>query len=190
MRRFVLACVFFASFSTPSFAKFYEENCWNEVVTKRVMLRKYDHKYNWGSSDTLTKGQEGSLHVTSQNTTQGSTAVVDPGYTTGYSQAQLMSTSSKKPCNYLGASTNKERDQFTAANGDGLKRDIARGDGQNLRAFALLSGCNETVLTHYFAAMRSQYDALAPLSAERGDLPQAMDQIVARDQQLAGACKL
>lgn len=175
MRRLALSCLFLSSFASSAFAKtYFDEECFNQVVVKDAMLRKYDYKYMWGSSDTITKGQEGSSHVTSQNTTQGTTAGVDPGVTTGYFKRDFMSTSSKQPCAFF-AQNYVQREKFVAGNVDSLKRDIARGDGESLKAFAVLSGCRDAALTTYFAAARAHYDALAPLPAKGGELSGAID---------------
>ncbi len=189
MRSLVPAFFLLAVVATPALAKYGEANCFNEVVTKNAMLRKYDYKYMWGSSESLTKGQEGSSHVTSQNSTQGTTAGVDPGYTTGDTQAQFMSTSSKKPCESFWADNGRyEREKFIAANSDELKRDIARGAGQNLQAVAVLSGCNTAVLPHFYETVRTSYDALAPLSPDGGALSSALDDVIAKDFVLSQGC--
>ncbi len=161
MRRLALSCFLLFSFAPSTYAAHYwDEECFTSVVTKNAMLRKYDYKYMWGSSDTITKGQEGSSKVTSQNTTQGTTAGVDPGYITGHTKRDFMSTSSKKPCAFI-TEARAEREQFVANNGDELKRDIARGDGASLRAFAVLSGCQDAAFAAYFAAARAGYASLA-----------------------------
>lgn len=161
MRRLAVCCLLLFSFAPSAVAKHWlDEECFNQVAFKDAMLRKYDYKYMWGSSDTITKGQEGSSKVTSANTTQATTAGVDPGVTTGYTKRDFMSISSKKPCAFI-SEARREREQFTADNGEELKRDIARGDGPSLRAFAVLSGCRDEALTRYFLAARSGYATLA-----------------------------
>lgn len=161
MRRLAVPFFLLFSFAPSTYAKvWFDEECFNQVAFKNAMLRKYDYKYMWGSSDTITKGQEGSSKVTSANTTQGTTAGVDPGVTTGYTKRDSMSISSRKPCAFF-AEARREREQFTVDNGDELKRDVARGDGPSLKAFAVLSGCRDEALARYFQAARSSYASLA-----------------------------
>jgi hypothetical protein len=165
-----------------------DETCF-KILTKRAMLRKYDYKYMWGSSDTLTRGKEGTVQVTSKNSTQVTTAGVDPGMTTGEFKVWSMSISSKKPC-HLFAENWARREEFIAASGDDVLRDIARGSGQHMRTVAILSGCRDQAVARLFEAARRDFDALQQQQLTSGSFSQELDSIIARDAALSLACPM
>lgn len=165
-----------------------DEACF-KIFTKRAMLRKYDYKYMWGSSENITRGKEGSSKITGKYSTQGTTAGVDPGMTTGGFKVQSMTTSSKKPC-HLFAENWIRREEFIAASGDDVLRDIARGSGQHMHTVAVLSGCRDQAITRLFEAARRDFDALQEQQLESGSLSRELDAIIARDAALSLACPM
>jgi hypothetical protein len=165
-----------------------DEQCF-KIFTKRAMLRKYDYKYMWGSSDTLTRGKEGTVQVTSKNSTQGTTAGIDPGITTGQFKVWSLSISSKKPCGFF-AGNWARREEFIAASGDDVLRDIARGGGEHMHTVAILSGCRDGAVARLFEAARRDFDALQQQQLTSGSFSQELDSIIARDAALSLACPM
>ncbi len=56
----------------------------------------------------------------------------------------------------------KEQEAFAEANLDALRRDIARGQGEHLVAFASLLECDESVRPELYAFAQSQYESVFP----------------------------
>jgi hypothetical protein len=163
-----------------------------QTRTKRAMLRKYDYKYAGPPGVTSrTSGQEGSSKVSSERMTQHSTMSVDPGVTTGDSQSSTEFSSSYGDCNYYGLNDKQiRREGFIADNLPELKREIARGYGDHLDAFAYLSDCDDAAAGAFAAALKAGYPTLQAIDNIRSSFSIGVDAIVRKDADLSRHCRL
>jgi hypothetical protein len=120
----------FASADTYSCAK---------MIFKDGWLRNYEYLGNtWGANTKKSGLVSSSIGSSIEKTTSS----VDPGVTTGDSVSTTQYTSSWGECSMLEYNiTWQMRDQYIEQNMDGIKKEIAIGEGQHVDSLAFLSGC-------------------------------------------------
>lgn len=134
----VLAFVMFI-FLTP-FAN--ATKCGEVVYNKHGKLRKY----NVLPLDLSEAWKKYGSSSTSNATTETSTASVDPGVSTGASDSQTQSLSTKGDCKWGGFFGNADRRDFqnyVEQNMNEIKNQIALGEGGHLEILAAFSGCSQ-----------------------------------------------
>ena len=75
---------------------------------------------------------------------------------------------------------------FAGANLDNLARDMARGEGETLEAFAHLMNINEADQAHFYRFTRSHFgDIFAGDSVTAGDMLTSLQRLMAQDAKLS-----
>jgi hypothetical protein len=186
LRRFAAVAAALA-LSSPAFA-YHSRECWKTVVAP-AKFGPYQYKYStWDFISSKTSSEEGCSKVSSASSTQESTMAFDPGVTTtGASQSQTEFTSSKGNCDAWAGLLNR-REQFVAANLDGVKRDLAYGGGRLADSLAHLSGCDGALSARFAAAMQSHYAELSSVDNVSSPFTEAVDRIIDGDADLRAAC--
>ncbi len=119
--------------------------CGQVVYNKHGMWKKY--KYLPLDLSELTKAH-GSISWTSPATTETSTASVDPGVTTGASDSQMQSTSTKGDCKwggFFGAAESEDFEKYVEQNINEIKTQMAVGHGGHLEVISGFLGCSQNV---------------------------------------------
>jgi hypothetical protein len=121
MKLFILLALFI--FSAPSWSN----GCGELIYNKHGTLKKY--KYAPLSISESTD-KYSSSHWTTNANTEYTTAVFDPGVTTGASKSTQQSVSSNGQCKWFGLfSMAQQRKEYIAQNIDVIRTELARGKG-------------------------------------------------------------
>lgn len=112
-------------------------------------------------------------------TTNGTSGSQTFGITTGTSNCQTPKESAAL----------KEQQHFVAANIASLEKDIARGDGETLRAFSATLGCPDQVFADVARTLNSSYGKIFAAPGANAVLTVSKQQIKA-DENIAGKCNL
>jgi hypothetical protein len=116
--------------------------CGQVVYNKHGMLRKYE-VLPLDISEGLKKH---GVSSTSPGTTETTTASVDPGVTTGTSDSQTQSTSTKGDCKwggFFGAAERQDLEHYVEQNLNQIKNQMAVGQGGHIEMLASYSNCNQ-----------------------------------------------
>ncbi len=81
------------------------------------------------------------------------------------------------------------QEQFIGANYSALKVDIAKGDGETLKAFAATLGCSKEVYGNFAAQMQSSYAKIFEKSAPMVSLG-IVEDTIKNNSQLSNSCSL
>lgn len=159
------------------------------------MLNKGLYKtYKWGGvGEANTKAITGEtkrtnpFSATSKISTEGSTAVVDPKYSSNVSTSGTHSVSSWGECSLFALQERKEqRDLYIAQNLDQIKKDIANGDGAHLEILSWFSLCEDSVIPEFNRTMQEKAGDL--LVDQAAVLSQNIDNAIKGSKSLANKC--
>ncbi len=129
--------------------------CGEFVYNKHGMLKKYVYLPLNISENTKKHGTMSS----SGNTTEASTAFVDPGVYTGMSTGSAQSISSWGQCSFLKViGVTKAREQYIEQNMEDIKDHFARGEGEHIKALAFLSQCPQNKEQEFATKMQSNLE--------------------------------
>lgn len=148
--------------------------------------RKY--KYMHLTSTEMSK-KNGSSTVTTQRSTEDTTASSDPGVSTGYSSSQTQSTSSWGPCAWSIFFTMLEsREKYIAQNFVPVKKQMALGGGGHLAALAYFSLCEEHSQEHFSQALQRNFEKFSSLPQDEKMIAQKIDEVILSDHYLKQNC--
>lgn len=151
-------------------------------------------KYKWNgigeannkamTAETKSSGStKGTTRITSENTT----AVVDPKYTTNVTVTGAQGTSSWGPCSAFGMLERRDqRDLYVAQNFDQIKKDIASGNGEHLKTLAWFALCEDHASDTYFQTLQSNFEKLS--TSNEAHFTKTMDQVVESNSALKSQC--
>ena len=80
---------------------------------------------------------------------------------------------------------------FLAHNLDQMQNDSARGGGEYLQAFAILSGCSPEAQHRLFQAFQLNYQQIYGTTSERSieAIYESMEKVISEDRMLASSCE-
>lgn len=114
--------------------------CGDMIYNKNGKFRKYEYMNNTGLENTKKHGSS----TTFQHSTEGSTASVDPGVSTGVSSSSMQTTSTNGECKWMGYYANySEYKDYLAQNMHEIKNEMAKGQGGHLEVLASAFTCGE-----------------------------------------------
>lgn len=126
--------IFFAQFAAAT-------QCGDLIYNKNGKFRKYEYVNNTGIENTKKHGSSTTVQVT----TEGSTASVDPGVSTGVSQSHSQSTSTRGECKWGGFFvSHNDYKEYLAQNMHEIKNQMAKGQGGHLEILASAFTCDES----------------------------------------------
>ena len=182
MKPFVLLFVALFAFNAHGYD---DKKCF-KFYTKNGM-RKYDY---FGDFSTEASKKYGSSKATSQSTTQSTTMGVDPMVYTGQSTSTVQYLSSWGECRLIGLNNEQlQRESYIARNLEEIKQEVALGNGEHLQALFVLSGCQDSLNTDFNRVLQKNFDRLDRVDNENSWFSIEMDDILSRDQVLAGGCR-
>ena len=151
------------------------------------MLRKYEFP-GYSSSEYMTK-KHGTFGGSTEQSSQQSTGMIDPGFTTtGNIVSTLQFTSSDGGCSYFSKLKQKKRD-YLARNRDGFLMDGSFGRGRHLRTVYHLSHCKDGGMMQFSKAVQANYSELSATENDEA-LINKIDSIISQDSTLQGLCQL
>lgn len=151
-------------------------------------------KYKWaGVGEANSKAMtaetksSGTTKATSRMSTEGSTAIVDPKYTTNVSMSGSQGTSSWGQCSVFGLIERRDqRDLYVAQNFEQIKKDMANGNGEHLKTLAWYALCEDDASENYFQALQSNFEKLS-VSSE-SSFTRALDGVIESNSVLKVKC--
>ncbi len=168
---------------------------WDSSKCSKMLNDGLYKKYEWGgvgdsNINAMTKEtkKSGSFSGTSNITTEGTTAVSDPKYSTNVSTSQSQTSSSYGDCSLFGLKERREqRDLYLAQNFDQIKRDIAVGRGPHLESLSWFSLCEDGIKTQFNDTLQKNFSALYTEGDEK-KVALKIDSVVAEDARLRTGC--
>lgn len=119
----------------------------------------------------------GTTKATARISTEGSTAIVDPKYSTNASVSGSQGTSSWGPCSLFGLLERREqRELYVAQNFDQIKKDIANGSGEHLNTLSWYALCEDDAMAGYSQTLQDQFEVLQ--KSDQASFTQVLDRIV------------
>ncbi len=178
----LLVVLLLAIFSTQTFAS----PCGDVIYNKHGMFRKY--KYVNLDLSELTK-KHGTTGWTSNASTETTTAVTDPGVTTGASSAIQQSLSTKGQCKWFGlVYVAEKRVQYIAQNVDAVKTELAKGQGHFTEVLMDSYFCNAKGKQELRAAIRNEYVQRKISRISPAQISQELDAIILNSPELSASC--
>ena len=151
------------------------------------MFRKYEFP-GYSSSEYMTK-KHGTFGGTTEQSSQGTTGALDPGFsTTGNVVSVLQFTSSEGGCSYFSRLEQKKHD-YLARNREGFLMDGSFGRGRHLRTVYHLSHCKDGGLAQFNKAVQQNYSELSSTVGNEA-LIDKIDAIIRQDESLQALCQL
>ncbi len=166
---------------------------WDSAKCSKMLNDGLYKKYEWGgvgdhNVNAMTKEtkKSGSSTATAKISTEGSTAVLDPGYSTNVTRSETQSTSSWGECSLFGLKERKaQREAFVAQNLDQIKIEAAKGQGPFLESLAWLSLCESGTNSKFDLILQDNFQQVF---ADGNQVPQALDRIIQESFQLQQKC--
>ncbi|MBO9666414.1 MAG: DUF3015 family protein [Bdellovibrio sp.] len=167
---------------------------WDSGKCSKMLNDGLYKTYKWGGvGDANANAMTGetkrtnSVSASSKISTEGSTAVLDPKYSSNVSTSETQSTSSWGECNMFALQERKEqRDLYVAQNLDQIRKDIANGSGAHLEVLSWFSLCEDQATSQFNQVMQNQMKRL--LVGDARVMTQNIDQLIKDNNSLAQQC--
>ena len=158
-----------------------------KMIYKDGWFKTYEHKGNtWGANTQ----KHGVLSSVAGSTTEGSTASLDPGVTTGQSSSSVQFSSSWGECSGVDILITKEmRNDYIEQNIVEIKKQIALGKGHHLASLAQVSGCKGTLSARWTSQLRFHMSDFYDANTGKA-FGQMLDEVIQQDQILRMNCKV
>lgn len=128
----------------------------------------------------------GSSSASKNITTEGTTATVDPKYSSNVTRSESQSTSSTGDCSLFALKERSEyREQYLVQNQEQIELEISMGRGSHLEDLAWLSLCDDGISSEFSKTLQSNFDRWQQGSAKRSA---TLDQILSENPRLATGC--
>lgn len=82
----------------------------------------------------------------------------------------------------------KEQELFAEVSYDEISREMAKGEGEYLTAFATVMGCSADVHSDFAAATKANYGKIFAEQATASDIVSSVKSVLRSDAALAGSC--
>ncbi len=174
--------------STQSFA-------WDSAKCSKMLNDGLFKKYEWGgvgdyNLNAITKEtkKSGSLTASGYTTTEGTTAVSDPKYSSNVSTSETQLTSSWGECSLFALKERKQqRSLYIAQNYDQIKKDVALGRGEHLEALSWFSLCENQSGAEFNLTLQKNFENLF-VNKDKADLAQGIDESLTAEAHLKKSC--
>jgi hypothetical protein len=183
MTRKFFTAVGFIFLATPSVMAWDSSRCASFVDDGLYTKYKY-----MGPGEGFTKASkdQGSVKGFSAPSTEGSTASLDPKYSSHQSSSLGQYLSSTGPCAMIGLNEMKERrEKYFVQNKDEILREIAKGQGEHLNVLATYSLCEKQSFNQFSQKLQQNMDQFLNRKESYGEV---IDTSVKSDQHLVDAC--
>lgn len=187
MKTFVVFAIVLASTSAFAIDSRKCSKMLNEGMWKRY---KYGGmgEYNMNVMTQGTKKQ-GSSTVTSDVSTESSTALLDPKYYSNVSTSQTQSTSSWGDCSAFAHAEQlrKDREVYIAQNEHEVMMDVARGAGEHLKVITFYSACAPEAYPKLSAELQKSLAGEKTIPNTK-TICQSIDKIISGNENLKTQC--
>jgi hypothetical protein len=183
----ILAFVFFSSMSAHAIDSRKCSNMLNNGLWK---------KYRYGgigehNANMMTQGtkRDGASTVSSDVTSETTTALLDPKYSSNVSTSETQSTSSWGECSAFAHADQlrKDREVYMAQNEHEVLIDIARGSGEHLKVITFYSACFAEAYDELSIKLQKNIsDSNKVLNTK--EICQSIDRIISENQSLKSQC--
>lgn len=156
------------------------------------MWKKYRYggmgEYNMNLMTQGTKKQ-GSSTVTSDVTTESTTALSDPKYYSNVSTSQTQSTSSWGDCSAFAQvqQLKKDREIYIAQNEHEVMIDVARGAGEHLKVITFYSACAPEAYSELSAEIQKSFAGAKTIPSTK-TICQSIDKVISESASLKSKC--
>ena len=152
------------------------------------LYKKYKYMGHDGALGKLSTEKKGltTKESSTDASSEGTTASVDPKYTTRTALSHSQYTSSWGKCSGLALNNIKEqREKYFVQNQEEILKEISMGRGEHLLVLADMTLCEPRVRAQFSAQLQSHMENFMNF---KGPVSPVMDQIVIEDKTLAEAC--
>ncbi len=141
--------------------------------------------------NACTKGskEDGPVTASSDATTEGSTALLDPKYYSNVSTSQTQSTSSWGDCSAFAMKVhfNEQRKQYIAQNLDEILIEIARGEGEHLKTVTFYSMCKKSTYPSIAKGLKRSFSVTKGSFGPR-EITSGIDSLMIADSDIGSNC--
>lgn len=154
-------------------------------------LKKYEYAgIGESNANAITRAtkSKGTTAAYSDVTTEGSTVISDPGYTTNTSKSQTQSTSSWGDCSAFAKIKMQEyQEKYIDQNQAQILKQISIGSGEHLEMLAYFNICEDKVFKNFGESLQKNY---LDISAEQGarDMVKEIKSVLKSDKNLQKSC--
>lgn len=150
--------------------------CGDFIYNKNGKFRKYQYMNNTGIENTKKHGSS----TTFQHSTEGSTASVDPGVSTGVSSSSMQTSSTYGECKWMGYYANySEYKDYLAQNMHEIKNEMAKGQGGHLEVLASAFTCGEDGRKGLSSVLQKNFDKFVDLQpTQSAEFANSLKQVV------------
>ncbi len=150
-----------------------------DLIYKNGKLRKYEYVNNSGIENTKKHGSSTTAGVT----TEGSTASVDPGVSTGVTASNGQSTSTQGECKWAGFfATNTEYNDYLNQNLIAIKNEISLGRGGHLEILASAMSCSQKGRLQLPAVLQKNFELFVDFNPQQSaEFATALNQVVVKN---------
>lgn len=161
--------------------------CGEVIYNKHGKLRKYE-VIPLDISEGIKKH---GVSSTSGATTETSTASVDPGVSTGVSDSQTQSVSTKGDCKwggFFGSADRRDFEGYVEQNMNEIKNQMSVGQGGHIEMLAAFAGCSQTdALGH---KLQQNMKSFVDLNNQDSKIfVERVQNMISTDSQLANQCQ-
>lgn len=161
--------------------------CGQVVYNKHGMLRKYE-VLPLNLTEAVKKH---GVSSTSGATTEGSTASTDPGVSTGASDSQTQSTSTKGDCKWgglFGFNDQQDFKNYVQQNMNEIKNQISAAQGGHIEVLAAFSSCKQAATLG--RALQKNMDLFVDLSTKDSAVfVERIQNMISKDVSLSNQCQ-
>lgn len=165
---------------------------WDSTKCSNMLNNGLYKKYKWGGvgdhnlkAMTQETKKAGASSASSNISTEGSTALLDPKYYTNVTRSESQSTSSTGECSPFALKERKQqREAFIVQNLEHIKVESAQGGGPYLEALAWISMCNDSVSPLFNSTLKANFQNVFL----GHDAVQALDKVVSDSVELRQGC--
>ena len=153
-------------------------------------------KYKYGgvgesNINAMTQGtkRDGSSTASSDMSTEGTTAISDPKYTSNVSTSQTQSLSSWGECSAFAKTKEmrKDREIYVAQNETEVLIDVARGDGEHLKVLTFYSACSPEAYKELSAKLQKSVGESETMPDSKS-ICASIDRIISQSSDLKSKC--
>lgn len=153
-------------------------------------------KYKYGgvgesNINAMSQGtkRDGSSTASSDVSTEGTTAISDPKYTSNVSTSQTQSLSSWGECSAFAKTKElkKDREIYVAQNQTEVMIDIARGEGEQLKVLTFYSACSPDAYAELSSKLQKSISQSQTMPDSKS-LCASIDQIISQSADLKTKC--
>ncbi len=187
--KYILNMIIFFSFLTLALISQALDNAKCSRMLNNGLYKTYRWQginNRWPDLTNETK-RNGSSNAYSEFTSENSTALLDPKYSSNLSSSLTNGTSSFGDCSLIALKERThQRDLYIAQNFDQIRKNIAEGRGKHLEILSYMSLCEENAQSDFNTELQSGYEEI--YTSKESTPSQSIDKIISKSKNLHKKC--